>query len=75
MMVSYVKYVADKLLYDMGYKKRYGGVNKFEWLELLSLQSKVNFFERLKTRDRVCVIKGVFLLMIIGAWIHTRKPG
>lgn len=46
LMAQYIRYVADKLLYDLGYKKRYNGVNPFEWLELISLQSKTNFFER-----------------------------
>ena len=54
-MASYVRYVADKLLYDMGYAKRYNGVMCFEWLELLSLQSKVNFFERLYNKINVLV--------------------
>ena len=35
-----------RLLMQLGYSKIYGAVNPFDWMELISLQGKANFFER-----------------------------
>lgn len=46
LMGSYIEFVADRLLYDLGYNKLYHAVNGFDFMELLSLQGKTNFFEK-----------------------------
>jgi ribonucleoside-diphosphate reductase subunit M2 len=45
-MNQYVEFVSDRLIYELGYKKYYNQENPFEWMELISLQGKTNFFER-----------------------------
>jgi ribonucleotide reductase beta subunit family protein with ferritin-like domain/glutaredoxin len=44
-MVEYIKFVADFWLTQLEYPKIYGVENPFEWMELISLQGKTNFFE------------------------------
>jgi len=44
-MTQYVKYVADRLLIDLGYEKLFKLDNPFEWMESISLENKTNFFE------------------------------
>jgi len=46
MMIQYIKFVADRLVVQLGYKKIYNVVNPFEFMELISLEGKTNFFER-----------------------------
>jgi len=46
MMTQYIKFVADRLCFAMGYKKIYNVKNPFDWMEMISLQGKTNFFER-----------------------------
>ena len=45
MMSQYVKFVADCLLLKLGLEKYYNVENPFDWMDLLSLQTKQNFFE------------------------------
>jgi len=45
-MSSYIEFVADRLLSDMGYPKLYNTKNPFSWMEMLGLEGKTNFFER-----------------------------
>lgn len=44
-MVEYIKFVADFWLTELGCPKIYNSANPFEWMELISLQGKTNFFE------------------------------
>lgn len=44
-MIEYVKYVADSLLVNIGVPKLYKVQNPFDWMEVISLQGKTNFFE------------------------------
>ena len=44
-MKQYIEFVADRLLYALGYAKYYGAQNPFEWMDLISMERKVNFFE------------------------------
>jgi len=44
-MKEYVKFVADRLSVQMGYDKLYNAHNPFSWMELISVEQKVNFFE------------------------------
>lgn len=46
MMIQYIKFVADRLIVQIGYKKIYNVTNPFPWMELISLEGKTNFFER-----------------------------
>jgi len=46
MMTQYIQFVADRLSVQLGYKKIYNVSNPFEFMELISLESKTNFFEK-----------------------------
>jgi ribonucleoside-diphosphate reductase subunit M2 len=46
LMTEYIEFVADHLLSSLGVDKHYRAVNPFEWMELISLQGKTNFFEK-----------------------------
>ena len=46
LMIEYIKFVADRLLVDLGYAKLYNVSNPFDWMEMISLQGKTNFFEK-----------------------------
>jgi len=45
-MTQYVKFVADRLLTALGHPMLYNVGNPFDWMELISLQGKTNFFEK-----------------------------
>ena len=45
LMSQYLEYVADRLILQLGYRKKYGTSNPFEFMELISLRPKMNFFE------------------------------
>ena len=46
MMCQYIEFVADRLLVALGYKKLFNASNPFDFMELISLQGKTNFFEK-----------------------------
>lgn len=46
LMTQYIQFVADRLCVQLGYKKIYNVPNCFDFMELISLESKVNFFEK-----------------------------
>ncbi len=46
LMTQYIKFVADRLSVQLGYKKIYNVTNPFEFMELIGLEGKTNFFER-----------------------------
>jgi len=46
MMTQYIQFVADRLCLQLGYDKIYGTANPFDFMELISMESKVNFFEK-----------------------------
>tara|TARA_X000000950_G_scaffold173323_1_gene210858 strand:- start:424 stop:1395 length:972 start_codon:yes stop_codon:yes gene_type:complete len=46
MMKTYIEFVADRLLLQLGYKKIYNSNNPFDFMEMISLESKTNFFEK-----------------------------
>lgn len=46
MMGDYVRFCADRLLVELNVEKMYNVTNPFEWMDLISLQGKTNFFER-----------------------------
>ena len=46
LMTQYIEFVADRLLFALGYEKHYMSHNPFEWMEMISIQGKTNFFEK-----------------------------
>ncbi|KAK3036444.1 hypothetical protein RJ639_030043 [Escallonia herrerae] len=46
LMSQYIEFVADRLLGALGCGKLYNVANPFDWMELISLQGKTNFFEK-----------------------------
>jgi len=46
LMIQYIEFVADRLALQLGYDKIYNSQNPFDFMELISIESKVNFFER-----------------------------
>lgn len=46
LMTQYIEFVADRLTVQLGYSKIYHSTNPFDFMELISIESKVNFFER-----------------------------
>jgi len=46
LMTRYIEFVADRLLSALGHPKLFGASNPFDWMELISLQGKTNFFEK-----------------------------
>jgi ribonucleoside-diphosphate reductase beta chain len=46
LMAQYIEFVADRLLVALGYTKLYRASNPFDFMDLISLQGKTNFFEK-----------------------------
>ncbi|GAA5982732.1 hypothetical protein JCM10908_006764 [Rhodotorula pacifica] len=46
LMCQYIEFVADRLLVALGNEKLYEAENPFDWMELISMEGKTNFFER-----------------------------
>lgn len=46
LMCQYIEFVADRLLVALHCPKVYNAVNPFDWMDLISLQGKTNFFEK-----------------------------
>ncbi len=46
LMCQYIEFVADRLLLALGCAKAYNANNPFDFMELISLQGKTNFFEK-----------------------------
>ncbi|WP_076606541.1 ribonucleoside-diphosphate reductase small subunit [Rufibacter radiotolerans] len=46
LMNQYIEFVADRLLLSLGCSKIYNSTNPFDFMELISLQGKTNFFEK-----------------------------
>lgn len=44
-MVEYIKFVSDYWLVQLGYSKLFHASNPFDWMHMISMQSKTNFFE------------------------------
>lgn len=45
-MTQYIQFVADRLLLQLGYSKKYNVGNPFDFMDLISLEGKTNFFEK-----------------------------
>ncbi|WP_207429660.1 ribonucleoside-diphosphate reductase small subunit [Pedobacter sp. SYSU D00535] len=46
LMSQYIEFVADRWLSELGYSKIYNATNPFDFMEMISLQGKTNFFEK-----------------------------
>ncbi|MBS1522350.1 MAG: ribonucleotide-diphosphate reductase subunit beta [Bacteroidetes bacterium] len=46
LMSQYIEFVADRWLVELGYDKVYNTTNPFDFMEMISLQGKTNFFEK-----------------------------
>lgn len=46
MMCQYIEFCADRLLHAFGLPTHYEASNPFDWMEMISLQGKTNFFEK-----------------------------
>ncbi|GAA4111571.1 ribonucleotide-diphosphate reductase subunit beta [Aquimarina addita] len=46
LMTQYLEFVTDRLLGELGCEKEYGTANPFDFMDMISLQGKTNFFEK-----------------------------
>ncbi len=46
LMSQYIEFVADRLLMQLGYEKIYNSNNPFDFMEMISIEGKTNFFEK-----------------------------
>ena len=58
LMSQYIEFVADRLLLQLGCDKVYNAQNPFDFMEMISIEGKTNFFEKrvgeyaLATKDK-----------------------
>jgi len=46
LMTQYLEFVADRLLVELGCEREYNTSNPFDFMDMISLQGKTNFFEK-----------------------------
>ena len=46
LMSQYIEFVADRLLGELGNEKIYNTSNPFDFMDMINLQGKTNFFEK-----------------------------
>ncbi|HNU60307.1 MAG TPA: ribonucleotide-diphosphate reductase subunit beta, partial [Aquaticitalea sp.] len=46
LMTQYLEFVTDRLLTELGCEKEYNAANPFDFMDMISLQGKTNFFEK-----------------------------
>ena len=46
LMSQYIEFVADRLLVELGNEKIFNSTNPFDFMDMLSIQGKTNFFEK-----------------------------
>jgi len=46
LMRQYIEFVADRLLVSLGNEKHYNATNPFDFMDMISMQGKTNFFEK-----------------------------
>ena len=46
LMSQYIEFVADRLMIQLGYTKLFNSTNPFDFMDMISLEGKTNFFER-----------------------------
>ena len=58
LMCQYIEFVADRLVLQLGYDAIYNATNPFDFMEMISIEGKTNFFEKrvgeyaLATKDK-----------------------
>lgn len=45
-MSQYIEFVSDRLLMELGCEKEFGTANPFDFMDMISIQGKTNFFEK-----------------------------
>lgn len=58
LMTQYIEFVADRLLSELGIEKIFNSENPFDFMELISLQGKTNFFEKRVGEYQKAGVKG-----------------
>lgn len=59
LMCQYIEFVADRLLMELGCEKVWNSTNPFDFMDMISLQGKTNFFEkRVGDYQKAGVMKG-----------------
>ncbi|WP_200975743.1 ribonucleotide-diphosphate reductase subunit beta [Echinicola sp. 20G] len=59
LMCQYIEFVADRLLVELGCEKVWNSTNPFDFMDMISLQGKTNFFEkRVGDYQKAGVMKG-----------------
>ena len=46
LMAQYIEFVADRLALQLGINKIYNSSNPFDFMEMISIEGKTNFFEK-----------------------------
>lgn len=46
LMSQYIEFIADRLSLQLGYDKIYNSLNPFDFMEMISVEGKTNFFEK-----------------------------
>jgi len=46
LMTQYLEFVTDRLLVELGCEKEFNTKNPFDFMDMISLQGKTNFFEK-----------------------------
>jgi ribonucleoside-diphosphate reductase beta chain len=46
LMQQYIEFVADRLLVELGNEKEFNATNPFDFMDMISIQGKTNFFEK-----------------------------
>lgn len=57
LMIEYVKFVSDVVLQMLGCPRHFKNANPFPWMETISMNQKVNFFERRVTEYSLADVK------------------
>ncbi|KAF5309252.1 hypothetical protein D9619_001301 [Psilocybe cf. subviscida] len=56
LMSQYIQFVADRLLVSLGCEKWFKSVNPFDFMDMISLQGKTNFFEKRVSEYRLASV-------------------
>tara|TARA_B100001094_G_C18170946_1_gene795047 strand:+ start:1566 stop:2531 length:966 start_codon:yes stop_codon:yes gene_type:complete len=62
LMNQYIKYCCDRILQQLGYNKLYDVEQPFDFMELISMRNKVNFFEKRVQDYKKATTKKIFNL-------------
>jgi ribonucleoside-diphosphate reductase subunit M2 len=65
LMKDYISFVANHLVTSLGFSKVYEVVNPFDWMELISMSGKTNFFERCAY---AAIVSFAAVTTLPGAW-------